>query len=287
MATQALLIAGPCHLDDLPQQTGLIGGAAAYAAIGAAAISPCQLWSRCGSDFDRQLQKMLEQRRIDLGGLVADGPSNRFDGSTLTCNGPMLPDVSPHDARDLGASLCIDLPLHEAERAWKAIAALKGADNRLRIQAPGHQCRSRDELAAWCAAADLLIVNYSRMSALLEETDPMLLLDQLQELGCSCVVLCNEQFGGLIKYKQKCTGFLADPRPTRDATGVHSSFVGVLSGGICAAGKFDFRGLKRSTATAGAVAAVCGQGLGPKKLLSLRREDYLQLYNKLRRTSKF
>jgi hypothetical protein len=288
MPAQALLVAGACHLDDLPQQDpGLIGGAGAYAAIAAAALTPCQLWARCGEDFSTQCQRILEQRRIDISGLITEGTTNRFDGNAMTFNGPVLPEVSPHDAKDLGATLCIDLPFAEAKRAWDDLGRLKHADKRIRIQAPGRQCSSREELAAWAKQADLLVVDYQRTSSLCAEQDPMVLLQQLQDMGCESIVLCNDHFGGLIKYKQKTTGFLADPRSNKEPVGVHSSFVGVLSGGLCSAGKLDFRSLKRSTATAGAVAGVCSQGGGPKKLLGLRREDYHQLFYKLRRTSKF
>ncbi len=287
MPTQTLLVAGPCHLDDLTQQEGLIGGAGAYAAIAAAALTPCQLWARTGDGFSKHCEQILERRRVDTAGLINEGDCNRYSDGKMHCNGPALPSLSPHDAQNVGATLCIDLPHNEAKRAWQALNSLKGANKRIAIQAPGHNCNSIEELNAWAAEADLLVIDYHKISTLLNQDDPLELMNRIQDMDCESIVMCNGNFGGLIQYKNKTSGFLAIPSNSKDPTGSFSSFVGVLSGSLCSQGKLDFRGLKRATATASAVASSCAQGIGPKKLLELGRNEYQQLYNKLRRTSKF
>ena len=287
MPTQALLIAGPCHLDDFPNDDGLIGGAGAYAAIAAAAIVPCQLWARVSDDYPQQCLQILERRRIDIAGVIAEGPNNGYDGEKMIFNGPVLPEASPHDAEQLAATLCIDLPRDEAIRAWKDLAQLKKSESRLSISAPGRSCTDEDSLALWAKNGDMLIIDYERAAALCQIREPVKLAINIQAMGCTTVILCNGQFGGLIQYKNKNAGYLSIPNLEKEPTGRYASFVGVVAASICSHGKLDFRGLKRACANGGAVSSMCTQGNGPRKLLDLKRDDYQQLYNKLRRNSKF
>ena len=287
MPTEALLVAGPCHLDTLAGQQGLIGGAGAYAAIAAAALAPCQLWSRCGTDFPQACLQLLEKRRIDIAGCISDGPSNQFQDGKLELHGQVLPEESPTDASLLAATLSIDLPIKEAQRAWDDFSKLKGHQQRLHITAPSHQCLDRDSLTAWAAHSDILIMHCAQAQSLMGIDEPLALAQAIQELGATTVILLSGNLGGLLTYKNMQSGFLAIPRIAKEPTGSLSSFAGVLAASICKHGKVDFRGLKRACATASAVAGTCQQGIGPKKLLDLGREDYVQLYNKLRRSSKF
>ena len=287
MSTQALLVAGPCHLDDLAGQTDLIGGAAAYAAIAAAALIPCQLWSRCGADFPAQCLSILEKRRIDIAGCIPSGDCNRFDGIKLHRHGSALPDESPVDAQLLAACLSLDLPIKEARRAWKDYEQLSGHKQRLQVAVPSHHCTDLDTLKEWAAHTDILIMNLKQAQALTKQEEALDVATTIQSYGCTTVILLHGNLGGLLAYKNMYSGFLAIPRPAKEPTGHLSSFAGVLAAAVAKHGKVDFRGLKRACATASAVAGTCQQGIGPKKLLDLGREDYLQLYNKLRRSSKF
>ena len=113
---------------------------------------------------------------------------------------------------------------------------------------------------------------------------------------------CGFFVGCAAGYFSDCWGRVYVFKRTEDLTGweqrqkleapesnnaLQDNFTGFNDSNTFGHGKLDFRGLKRSTATASAVAGASRNGYGPKKLLDLGREDYVQLYNKLRRTSKF
>lgn len=287
MSTEALLVAGPCHLDTIAEQTDLIGGAAAYAAIAAAALIPCQLWSRCGADFPAQCRHILEKRRIDIAGCIPSGDCNRFNGTTLQRHGSTLPEESPVDAQLLAACLSLDLPIDEARRAWKDYTQLSGHKQRLQVATPSHHCTDTACLQEWATHTDILIMNLEQAQALTKQQEALDVATTIQTYGCTTVILLHGNLGGILAYKNMYSGFLAIPRQAKEPTGHLSSFSGVLTAAVAKHGKVDFRGLKRACATASAVAGTCQQGIGPKKLLELGREDYLQLYNKLRRSSKF
>ena len=66
-----------------------------------------------------------------------------------------------------------------------------------------------------------------------------------------------------------------------------SAFAGALAAWCAGAGKADFNAIKRGLAMASAVASICAQGIGPKKLLAADNKEYSERFNKLRRTNKF
>ncbi|HEY8478009.1 MAG TPA: hypothetical protein VIN09_14200, partial [Chloroflexota bacterium] len=74
----AVLVVGMLNLDDLAivgpdgpvaRGEGVLGGAAAYAALAVSAFTTVRLVGAAGSDFPRAYLDLLAQRGIDLAGL--------------------------------------------------------------------------------------------------------------------------------------------------------------------------------------------------------------------------
>lgn len=284
---QSLFIAGPSNLDHIGEQTDLIGGAAAYAAIAAAPFTPCQLWSRVGADYPENCTSILERRRIDLAGFESIGDTNFWDGTTFYHNGNALPELEPHSAENVGVTLCIDLSNNEQQRADALLARLDGASKRMTVLAPGRACSDWNYLESHAPQSQVLIMTTAKAQQLSKTDNPIDAASALQNLGPKAVILTAGINGGIIAYKQKHCCYLALPQIPKDNTGISSTFAGLVAAYLCKHGKLDFRGLKRCLAIASAVAGACGQGFGPRKLLELDCGDSMQQFNKLRRTSKF
>jgi sugar/nucleoside kinase (ribokinase family) len=284
----ALLIAGPLALDDHPQQAGLLGGVGGYAAIAAAPLAPTQLWCRGGSDISNQVKAILTQRHIDLSGVDWIGPTPRGTAAGFEPGGALLPVIEPTSADSLDGVLFIGLPPDETRRALKVIGRLKGADTRPLIVSPRPadlaDLAFRRELLA---ATEILVLSVAKAIALTGTTDPLAAAQALQEDGAKVVVLTAGQLGGLICYRQKSTTYPALPVPSIDKAGVSAAFPGALAAWIAGSGKSDFSTVKRGCAVASAVGGICAQGIGPKKLLTADRGQYLERFNRLRRDQKY
>jgi len=279
---QALLIAGPFVLDDLGDQTNLLGGAGVYAAMGARPVTPTQLWSQAGVEVDERLRGILEHRRIDLAGVDCTGAVARWRPSGFQPGRSVLPERSPTNPENLGAVLLIDLPMVELRRALEVIGRFPKADTRPVVIAPRAADPGEADLATAAAAADVLILPLT-----LAAGDPLGFAGRLQASGAKCVCLTAGMAGGIVVYQQKATTWPALPVEIIEATGIGSSFAGALAGACAEQGKADFSTIKRGLAVASAVASITAQGVGPKKLLAADAKVYEERFNRLRRTHKF
>lgn len=291
MPRQALLIAGPLCLDDLPEESGLLGGGGGYAAMGAGPITPTQLWARGGDTITPQVRGILTRRRIDLSGVTWEGPTARWSPTGFAHTGGVLPALEPTAAEDLGAVLLIDLPPAEGRRALAVVARLAKAETRPLLIAPRPaDCAADHDYLRECATvADVLILPAAMAASMEGEaiSDPLVLAGKLRALGAKCVVLTRGAYGGLVSYQQKATTWPALPVEVVEPTGIGSSFAGALAAWCATQGHADFSTIKRGLAMASAVASITAQGIGPRKLLTADSKEYVERFNKLRRTNKF
>ena len=282
-----LLIAGPLALDDLPSGTGLLGGVGGYAAMAAAPLATTQLWCRGGRDLTPYLKDLLGRRGVDLAGVSFDGPTPHGTTDGFVPGGPLLADVEPTSADDLGGVLLIGLPPDEMRRALRVVQALPKAESRSLFVSPRPadlvDATFRRELLS---ATDVLVLSVTKACEVTATTSPLAAARALQADGAKAVVLTAGQLGGLVTYGDKATTYPALPVETVDAYGVSAAFVGALAGWCAGAGKTDFRSLKRGCAVASAVGCITAQGPGPKKLLAADRKEFLERYNRLKRAAK-
>ncbi|MFW5845593.1 MAG: hypothetical protein ACOCXJ_05140 [Planctomycetota bacterium] len=284
MPRAALLIAGPAGLDDCDNGQRLIAGAGASAAIAAAPFAPTQLWARVGPDYPEQCRQLLDERRIDHSGLIAEGAatsSRQLRDGTVQHQGPDLPQAEPHDPALLGGCAVIGLPAQEAERAVRVLQALPG--ERWLLAAVAAAACQREHLLRMAAASDVLIAPTDAAGAALGSDDALATAKILQEAGARCIALSAGPLGGLLLYKQKACTWPADPTTPKPGAAPGAVFAGALAGFLCEHGKIDFRGLKRGLQLASAITGASLGGIGSKRLLNLDRGAYQELFNRLRR----
>ncbi len=283
-----LLIAGPLALDDHPQQAGLLGGVGGYAAIAAAPLAPTQLWCRGGTDISSQVMALLTQRHINMDGIDWVGATPRSTAAGFDAGGAILPVIEPTSAEGLGGVLLIGLPPEETRRALKVVSKLKGAETRPIILSP----RPADlaDLAfrrEVLAVTEVLVLSVAKAQELTNTTTPLAAGQAFQADGAKVVVLTAGQLGGVILYRAKATTYPGLPLETVDKSGVSAAFPGALAAWIAGSGRCDFSTVKRGCAMASAVGSICAQGIGPKKLLTADRNEYLERFNRLRRDQKY
>lgn len=283
----ALLIAGPLALDDHLQQAGLLGGAGGYAAMAAAPLAPTQLWCRAGNGIDARLRGLLETRRIDLSGVAWEGPTPRSGPAGFVPGGPLLPDIEPTSAEDLGGALLIGLPPDEWRRARAVIDRLPGAAERPIFASPRPADLEAPAFRAEvCRGCTVLVLSVTRAQALSGTADPLAAAQAFQALGAKAVALTASQLGGVLAYQALACTWPAQPVPSIDRLGVSAAFAGALSAWIAGSGKRDFQTCKRACWVAGCAAALCAGGTGPKRLLAADRGEILDRFEKLRRLGK-
>ncbi|MBA2479435.1 MAG: hypothetical protein H0V44_02140 [Planctomycetes bacterium] len=271
----ALLVAGAVLIEDVGDARALIGGAGAYAAIAGAPLATTQLWAQAGSGFPPQARTIFENHRIDLAGVSWDGTSASAAVS--------LPEIEPTSAEDLGAAAVVRLGPAEAERAFAVIARL---GQRPTVVVAPHRACDRGHLQACAQAADILVLPLAVAAALAGGVDALAAGMWVRDLGAKAVVLTAGILGGLIIYGDKAVTYASMPMPKGSSRGTGAAFSGALAG-WCAGEGADFRAIKRGCAMASAVAGICDQGVGPKKLLAAGRKEYIERFNRLRRTNKF
>lgn len=289
MKPHACLIAGPLNLDDLPDSPDTLGGSGFYAAAAAAPFAVSQLWCRAGA-LDNSLKRVITARHIDEAGIDYEGASNRWSPTGgWQQEGETLGELTPDSAADLTCALAIDLPPVEMERALDALNGLGEQVGHTLIVAPRAEHCQHDPglLTLCCQRAGVLIMGATQAQTLTNCNDPLSAASALQQLGAKTVILTAAVLGGIACYQQKSCTWSSYPVAIKEATGISATFAGAFAGAIAEAGKCDWRSLKRSLAIASAVASICAQGIGPKKLLSTSRSDYSDRFNRLRRNNKY
>jgi hypothetical protein len=285
MPKQALLIAGSARLDDLDNGQRLLAGDGSIAALAAAPFVPCQLWARVGNDYPEQCRQLLQQRGIDLAGLIgSEQASNcrQVTGDVSTRHGPDLPEEEPSDPSQLGGCLVIGLDAADHRRAQTALAKLPGKRLQIRAIAQANEAQLR-EAANGC---DLLIARSHQACQALQQPDPLQAAMILAEAGATAVALSAGSLGGLLLYKNKACTWPTEPIIPKEASGAFAAFAGCLAGFLVDHSKLDFRGLKRGLLFASSLATATLKDLSSKRLLALDRSDYQDLFNRLRRHGK-
>lgn len=283
-----LLIAGAVALDDLAWNgepaVDQLGGGGFHAAVAAAPFARVQLWARAGRNLTHPMQRVLEQRGIDLAGVSFDGATPRLRAGVFVPGGPLLPEVSPGDPGKLGAALIANLPADEGRRAVAEIRGLPGGAERTLVVQLGRRQEQAWAKAA-CSAATVAILPVDAALAWTGTADPLEAGETIRSWGPLCVLLTAGPLGGLIVYQKLATTWTALPTPCADATGVSAAFAGAFAGWL-ATGKIGFTDVKRAAETASAVATFTAAGLGARKLLDADRAACLERFNRLRRAAK-
>jgi len=292
-----LLVVGSIGIDTvetpLARREGLLGGSAVYFSFAASCFTKVGLVGVVGQDFPPEHRRLLEERGIDLSGLLtAPGKTFRWSGRyhknmndrdtldvQLNVFGEFVPQVPPAAAAVDFLFLANIVPAQQS----KVLAQMR--------KRPGFV--AADTMNLW-------IENARRdLDALLKETDALILNDSEARMysgehellragraiirkGPRTVIIKKGEHGALVLSPSGNFSVPAYPlEEVIDPTGAGDSFAGGLMGYLAAHGTVTPPALRRAVAYGSVVASFTCQGFSLDALRQASRADIEARYKEL------
>jgi sugar/nucleoside kinase (ribokinase family) len=285
--TLDLVIAGKLAVDELSfhgiPTTPVLGGSAAHVALAAATLgSKVAIVASIGDDFPAEFVEMLEQKNIDLSGVVRkSGRSSRFwadfakDGSMTNYRlhfgvGNQL--SLHHFNRLIKETRAVHLGIIPPHLQRRLLKRVYGKRPILSMTTIFHQAQTlRDQIMPQLTFLDILFLNAKEATFLTGTLD---MLEAVQQLGrqVPLVVVTKGPEGCLVNHYGKIQRMAGYPVKEIDATGAGDSFAGaflaqyVKDGDIIQAAKWG-----------NAAGALNVQDIGSTKLVKASRKDLEEL----------
>lgn len=240
-----VLIVGSVALDTVKTQVeehpDLLGGSAAYAAVGASFFAEAQLVGVVGTDFPAEHLDFLRSRKIDLEGLqTAEGKTFRWSGEyawdmntretrSVELNvfehfNPELPESYRNTPIVLLANIAPSLQSHVLDQTVSPKFIIADTMD-LWIDI------ARDDLLALIKRVDLLILNDGEARQLTKETSLIRAGAAIQTMGPKYVAIKKGEHGCLLFGEDQFFSCGAYPlEDIHDPTGAGDTFAGGLAG---------------------------------------------------------
>lgn len=294
----AIVVGGTVAIDNVKtpsaDETNLLGGSAAYAALAASFYhGPVHLVGIVGKDFPAQHLAMLESRGISLDGV------ERSEGDSFTWSGEYFNNMNQRTTHRVGLNVLenwqVKVPAAISDAAFVVLANMS-PDNQLELLA---QCSSPDRFVIadtmdlWIEIAnerlhdvlkqiDLFVINdseareFTRTNNLLQAGRIML------EKGPQHVVIKLGEYGAMLFSAGTTPQFFrshAYPlEEVVDPTGAGDSFLGALAGYLAAKGSItpDFATLRDAVVHGSVLASFTCEEFSTRRLEALDREGLEQ-----------
>jgi len=244
----SLLVAGTVAIDNVKtpdaNETSLLGGSAAYAALSAALFTkPVHLVSIVGHDYPAAHLTMLESKGVDLSGV------ERSDGESFTWSGEYFDDLNTRETTAVGLNVLEDwkvtIPGELGSTSEILILANMSPDNQIQTldACPGAKFVIADTMDLWIdiarerlmevlARIDVLVINDSEAKMFAGTSNAIVAGDELLKAGPKNVIVKLGEYGALL-FSQSGEFFRCGAYPLRsvvDPTGAGDSFLGGLAG---------------------------------------------------------
>ncbi len=285
-----LLIVGSIAFDDLDMPTGtfrdVLGGAATYASLAASFFAPARVVGVVGSDFPEDHLADLRARDIGTQGV------ERAEGKTFRWHGKYSPDLSSRVTLDTQLNVFADFR-PKIPRGYRAspFVLLGNIHPRLQIEVLDQIERPKlvaaDTMNFWIAGEpralgellqriDLLVINDEEARQLSGIHNLCKAANDILRRGPSHLIIKQGEHGALLFDRSGIFFVPAYPlEEVNDPTGAGDTFAGALMGYMAGRGSSDEspHALRRAMFFASALGSFCVEDIGPKRLLSLSRDD--------------
>lgn len=286
--TNALLVVGSIAFDSIETPTGsvddVLGGSASFFSYAASFFVPPRLVGVVGEDFPDENRRILEDRKVDMRGLVVEsGKTFRWKGryhqdmntrDTLEVHlnvfGSFDPRV-PEEFRDsthvflANSSPTVQAKVLEQIRGPKLVLA-DTMDLWINIQ--------KQELLALLPRVDGLLLNDSEAMLLTGEKNIVRAGHAVRKLGPRFVILKKGEHGAML-FSQDGV-FVVPAFPTEnvlDPTGAGDSFAGGILGYLASDSSPPPGRLRRAMAYGAVVASLTVEGYGLDRLRKTSRQE--------------
>jgi sugar/nucleoside kinase (ribokinase family) len=285
-----LLIVGSIAFDDLDLPTGqhrdVLGGAATYSSLAASllACGTVRVVGIVGQDFPEAHLADLRARGVDTAGV------ERAAGKTFRWHGRYSDDLASRTSLDTQLNVFADFsPRLPSSYEKSAFVLLGNIHPRLQVDVvhQTHQPRlvAADTMNFWIERepqalgemlehVDLLVINDEEARQLSGISNLVRAAADIRKRGPKALVVKRGEFGALL-FDDGGT-FFAPAYPLEevlDPTGAGDSFAGGMLGYLAAQGEVSPASLRKALFFASAMGSFCVEGIGPSRLLSLKRSD--------------
>jgi sugar/nucleoside kinase (ribokinase family) len=284
-----IVVGGTIAIDNVKtpfaDETNLLGGSAAYAALAASFSGvPVHLVGIVGKDFPAPHLAMLESRGITLDGV------ERSAGDSFTWSGEYFNNMNERTTHRVGLNVLeswqVKVPASAASAAFVVLANMS-PDNQLEMLA---QCQAAerfviaDTMDLWIEIAndrlhdvlkqlDLFVINDSEAREFTRTPNLLQAGRLLLEKGPRHVVIKLGEFGAML-FSADGAFFRSHAYPIEelaDPTGAGDSFLGALAGFLAAKGSTtpDFETLRQAVVHGSVVASFTCEAFSTRRLEQL------------------
>lgn len=282
-----LTVFGSLALDTIrtPKRTmkGVLGGAAAFAAIAASNFVRTGLVGVVGGDFPARYRRLLA-RRLDLGGLVtAEGRTFRYDGeyddtmskrTTRKTELNVLGGFRPSVPDEYKKSRFVYLANNDPDQNTRMI----GEFDRVRFS----MCDTidfwirtkRQSVIRMIKSVDAVVINDEEAKLLTKEFNLVKCARKMMGWGARYVIIKKGEHGSLMFYDDvvfPSPGFSL--RDVVDPTGAGDSFAGAMIGHLAGRNSTSLAEIKRAVVYGNVVGSFAVERYGLDGLLRIRARD--------------
>ena len=300
----SVLVVGSIAIDavktPVEEQSGLLGGSAAYAALAASFFSPVRLVGVVGDDFPNSEFHFWQAHQIDTQGV------QRANGKTFRWSGEYSWDMNTRETRSIDLNVFKDFKpvLSKAYRHTDFVLLANIAPS-LQAHVLEQMERPRfvvaDTMDLWIETArpdldallkrvDLLILNDSEAREMTKETSLIKAGRRIQKIGPSHVAIKKGEHGALL-FGEGNQFFSCGAYPLEDIhdpTGAGDTFAGGMAGYLAGTvKKVQFNDLRKAMIYGSVLASFCVEAFSLERLRNLSMEEIAKRYEAFKLMSQF
>jgi sugar/nucleoside kinase (ribokinase family) len=291
----SVLVVGTVAFDSIETPFGsaerILGGSAAYFALGASFFAPVRVVGVVGKDFPQDYFDLFTERKIDIDGL------KREEGDTFHWRGRYHEDINQRDTLELHlnvlAGFVPDLPDRYRDAEYVFLGNIDPAMqmevlNQIRksklvvCDTMDHWIReSQAELRKVLKRIEILVVNDSEARLLSGYDNIVKAARAILRMGPKMVLIKRGEYGVLQFSDSSVFATPAYPlEEVFDPTGAGDSFAGGLMGHLARTGDQSDGGLRRAIVYGSVVASFTVEDFGVKRLTSVTLPDIEERYRR-------
>lgn len=298
----SLLVVGTVAFDSIETPFGsaerILGGSAAYFALGASFFAPVRVVGVIGKDFPQDYLDIFTERSIDIAGI------KRESGDTFHWRGRYHEDINQRDTVELHLNVLAGfepvLPDHYRDAEYLFLGNI---DPRMQMEVLSqirrvklvacdtmdHWIReSQEELKKVLKRIEMLVINDSEARLLSGYDNIVKAARAILRLGPKTVLIKRGEYGVLQFTDSSVFATPAYPlEEVFDPTGAGDSFAGGLMGHLARSGDHSEGGLRRAIVYGSVVASFTVEDFGVQRLTAVKLAQIEERYQRFVRLTDF
>ncbi len=299
MSTSNLLIVGSVAYDDVETPSAvrkdLLGGSATYFSLSASHLTKAvRLVGVVGRDFGTTERSLLEERGIDMEGLITDPSGDTFRwGGRYHAN--MNDRSTLYTALNVFENFKPVLPASYVNSQWLFLGNIDPdlqVDVLNQVTQPSFVALDtmnfwiegkRESLLKALKKVNGIVINDEEGLLLTGQTDWLAMARGIRELGPKTVIIKRGKDGAVLYHNDKLTQYPAVTVPeVVDPTGAGDTFAGGLMASLATAGDVSTQSLQQAVMLGTVLASYCVEGFGVERLLTIQPQDIQERLAQLR-----